>query len=225
MKNRLMVLAIGAVTAFAPARAWADSITFSLTAPNGDLSPYTGPYALVVVNRTSTTTATITFNSLAFGGHEYLMGAEGAVGVNVNATSFTPAPATGSNSFAGFTPGPYSFGAPGNEDGFGSFNFTIDSFDSYTHSATQISFSLTNNSGTWATATDVLKLNDNSQLAAAHILVCATTVCDPTVDALKTGYAAGNGTIPLTGVPEPATIMLFGSGLLALAARVRRRRR
>ena len=36
---------------------------------------------------------------------------------------------------AGFTPGPWSNGGVANEDGWGSFNQTVDSFDGYTHSS------------------------------------------------------------------------------------------
>src|ERR1700732_1576273 len=63
----------------------ADSITFNLTDGNSAISGYPGPYGSVLVNRTSTTTATITFTSLINSGNIYLFGDGSTVDVNVNA--------------------------------------------------------------------------------------------------------------------------------------------
>jgi hypothetical protein len=205
--------------------AHADIISFDLTTANAAIfPPYAGDYVKVTINLTSSTQATITFDSLSNGGKIYDLGANGAVAVNVNATSWTLGSITGTNSGTGFTPGPYSNGGAANENGFGSFNQTIDSFDSYTHSATEISFNLTNTSGTWADAAHVLIANDatHNALAAAHILVCtgtlsATSGCDASGSALATGYAAGSGgRIPPTEIPEPdsSSLALLALGLL-----------
>jgi len=161
----------------------------------------------VLVNRTSTTTATITFTSLTNSGNIYLLGGAGSVAVNVNAASFTLGPITGSNAGTGFTPGDWSDGGSGNEDGFGSFNQTIDSFDGYTHSSNSISFSLTDTSGTWASAMAVLLANSGGSLAAAHIFV-TTDPANASNGALATGYAA-NGTVPDGG----STVLLLGAAL------------
>jgi hypothetical protein len=102
---------------------------------------------------------------------------------------------------------------PGNEDGFGSFNQTINSFDGYKHSSDAISFSLTNTSGgTWADANHVLTLSQNGYLAAAHIFV-TTDPANTSNGASLTGYATGNG----DSVPDGgATVMLLGTALGAL---------
>src|SRR5438046_426259 len=82
---------------FAAGTAYADTFSFLLT--TGNLGPtVTGPFAEVTVNRTSSTTATITFHSLTNGGYTYLMGDGGSAALNVNATSFTASNISGTNS-------------------------------------------------------------------------------------------------------------------------------
>src|SRR6266404_3861334 len=80
-------------------QAKADTITFNLTVSNFG---FTGPYAMVTVNRTDTTHATITFNSLTNSGNIYLMGDGSTVALNVNATTFTCGAITASNAGTGF---------------------------------------------------------------------------------------------------------------------------
>jgi hypothetical protein len=222
VKNRLLVALLCAALAGmawgGPARA--DIITFDLTAGNSAISGFPGPYEQVVVNRTSSTTATITFTSLTNAGNIYLMGDGGTVGVNVNATSFTLGTITGSNAGTGFTPGPYSNGGAGNEDGFGSFNLTINSFDGYTHSSDTVSFTITNNSGTWATASDVLTPNDTTHNAeaAAHVFI-TTFPANAANGAIVTGFAAGTGggggTNNVT-TPAPPGVVLMATGMVML---------
>ena len=196
----------------------ADMYSFNLTGTN--FGGFTGPYATVTVTWTDSTHASITFQSLTNSGNIYLMGGQGAVAVNVNAAFGTvTSPATASNSGTGFTPGPVTFGGSANEDGFGSFNVTYDSFDGYTHSSDMISFDLTNGSGTWTNAADVLALNGpQGSLAAAHIFV-TTSPANANNGAIITGYAAGNGLMinPLGTVPDGGTtVMLLGAALGAL---------
>src|SRR5207245_989101 len=158
----MLLLTVGA------SRASADSITtYTLSTPNGAMSGYTGPYVQVIVDLLSPTTADVTFESLTNGGYTYLMGDGGSAAGNVNATTFTVGPVTGVNAFGaafGFalTPGPYTVqNPPGSSevDGFGRFNLVIDSNDGFKSTATQINFSLTNNSGIWTSATNVFTAN------------------------------------------------------------------
>jgi len=211
-KIKYLAAALIAVAGLGFQQAKADTFGFDLTVGNPGISGYTGPYAHVEINRTSTTTATITFTSLTAGGNIYLMGDGGSVAVNVNATSWTLGTISGTNGGTGFTPGPYSDSGSGNEDGFGTFNQTITSFDGFTHSSDEISFVLTNTSGTWASAMSVLIANSNGAFAAAHIFVTESPA-NAKNGALATGFAAnGNSHVPDGG----ATVMLLGVALGAL---------
>lgn len=206
------MLAVLAVTlaAAAPARA---SFVFDLNGSNLG-SGFTGPFAQVSVTATSSSTATIVFTSLTNGGFLYLLGGHDAAALNVNG-AFSFGSAVGSNALAGFTPGPYSAGGPGNDDGAGSFNLLIDSFDGFTHSADTITIMLTGGSG-WTDST-VLAGNTLGNIAAAHVFACAEPGCSVTSGAVKTGDAAGNGGGgPPQFIPEPSTVALMALGLLAL---------
>src|SRR6266849_5158783 len=94
----LLLLTLGASSALA------DSTTLTLGTPNSALSGFTGPFATVGINRTSTTTADVTFTSLTNGGYLYLMGDGESADLNVNATTFTSSLAVGTNSIPSFTP-------------------------------------------------------------------------------------------------------------------------
>ncbi len=190
--------------------AWAD-FSFNLDTGNSAISGFTGPYASVDVHLTDATHATITFTSLTNSGNIYLLGDGGSVAVNVNAASWTLGPITGSNAGTGFTPGPWSDGGGGVEDGFGSFNQTINSFDGFTHSSDTISFTLTDTSGSWVDASQVLGDNADGFLAAAHIFVTSSPATATNV-ALATGFATGDQNNQ-TEVPEPISLILLGSGL------------
>jgi hypothetical protein len=190
----------------------ADTFTFDLSVPNSAISGYPGPYVNVSVNLVNSTTATITFTSLTATGNIYLMGDGASVAVNVNAASWTLGGIAGTNSGTGFTPGPYSNGGSGNVDGFGVLNQTINSFDGFTHTANSITFTLTNTSGTWSSAANVLVANSQGVFAAAHIFV-TTFPANAKNSALATGFAANGG----AQVPDGGTtVMLLGAALGAL---------
>jgi hypothetical protein len=211
-KIKYIAAVLIAVAGFGLPQAKADTFSFNISVGNPAISGYPGPYASVLVNRTDSTHATITFTSLTAAGNQYLFGDGSSVAVNVNASTWTLGTITGSNVGTGFTPGPYSDGGSGNVDGFGVLNQTINSFDGFTHSSSTISFSLTNTSGTWANAAAVLIANNQGVFAAAHIFV-TTFPANASNSALATGFAAnGGGQVPDGGT----TVMLLGAALGAL---------
>ena len=189
----------------------ADAFTSQLNVGNTAISGFTGPYGTVTITLVNSTTATVTFTSNTVAGNIYLFGDGSSVALNVNATTFSATGITGTNAGTGFTPGPFSVGS-GNEDGFGSFNLRISSFDGFTHSSDTITFTLTNTSGTWASAADVLIANADGFDAAAHIFV-TTSPANASNSALATGFAAESA----GGVPDGGTtVMLLGTALGAL---------
>jgi hypothetical protein len=222
-RGRMKASLVGATALLAASllasSAWADIVSFNLIQGNDALNGFNGPFATVTVDRTSSTTATITFDSLTNSGNIYLLGDGGSVAVNVNATTWTLGPITGSNAGTGFTPGPYSDGGAGNEDGFGSFNQNINSFDGYTHSSDHISFTLTDTSGSWASASSVLTGNSGGFLAAAHIFV-TTSPANAANGAIVTGFATTPGPILGGGLPG---LLAACVGLVGLARRRRQR--
>lgn len=215
--------AVALLLSMGASRAAADQVNYTISAPNTALSPYSGPYANVNVNLTSSTTATITFTSLTTDGYIFLFGSTGAVDVNVNASSWTVGTITATNGAAGFpypgNAGPVTSGGSGNVSDFGTFNQTFNSFDGFQHSSTTITFTLTNTGGTWASAADVLTDNADGYLGAIHGFVCDASDCSSVI---VTGFAGDGNTPP---VPEPASIALFGSGLMTLAGMIRKRRK
>ena len=207
-----VVIACIGFMAFTVQPAKADTITYSLTTGNPAISGYPGPYASVLVNRTSTTTATITFTSLTNSGKIYLFGDGSSVGVNVNAASWTLGPVTGSNAGTGFSPGPWSNAGSQNVNGFGIFNQVIDSDGGFTSSSDHITFSLTDTSGTWGNAMAVLLANSGGSLAEAHIFVTADPA-NAQNGALATGFAAnGTETVPDSG----STVLFLGAAISAI---------
>ena len=186
---------------------------YSISVGNSAISGYPPPYgsASVTLNGAGTI-ATITFTAANTAAFQYLFGNGSSVAVNVNG-AFTLGPITGTQ-LPGFGPTTFSQGPAGNEDGFGSFNLTINSSQGYTDASNSITFSITQTSGTpWlADGSNVLIANAQGATVAAHIFVTSFPA-NVTNSALATGFAANTGAV----VPDGGTtVMLLGAALGAL---------
>ena len=213
MKIKYIAPVLIAIACFGLQQAKAVTV-YSLTVGNSAISGYPPPYGSASVTLVGST-ATITFTAANTAAYQYLFGDGGSVAVNVNG-AFTLGSITGTHLPGfGFQAGEgYSNGGASNQDGFGSFNLTINSSQGYTDASNSITFSITQTSGTpWlADGSNVLIANAQGATVAAHIFVTSFPA-NVTNSALATGFAANTGAV----VPDGGTtVMLLGAALGAL---------
>jgi hypothetical protein len=201
-----------AVLAVASAKA---NTTFDINSGNSALSGYSGPFATVEVSLVDSTHATVTFTALQGGGYQFLFGSENCAAMNINASGFT-AVLSSFSQLGGLnflTPSMIDTGG-GNVSSFGTFNQTFKEGDGLQHATTTLTFSLTDNSGTWSDPADVLTPNTSGNSVASHIFVLSLPVTTNST-AVVTGFASDGGgstTVPDSG----ATSLLLGAAVSAL---------
>lgn len=215
--KKLLPIAAAAVLliGLAVSPAAADTITYNLTVPNTALSSYPQPYASVYIDLTSGTTATIKFTGLTStntnGTYTYILGTTNAADLNVNgAFSVSNINFTGGCTGTGCPAGGTGFTVgSGNVSSFGSFNLTLTNNDGFKDAVSSVTFTLTDTSGTWSSASNVLLANSLGNFAAAHVFATGAT-CN---GACVTGFASNTSG---SFTPEPNTAFLLGLALFGL---------
>ena len=195
----LAMFALIALSSAAVARA--DQAVISV--PNPGLSGSPGPYATVTyVLNGSNIDVTVQMNAgfAAFGTGS---GNNGIFGFNIvgSTAGLNITNMVGVNAFAP---------AGGQMDGFGNFDVTL-SCCNPPNAVTSFSFTVSRTGG-FSSASQLFEANSNGAHFAVHI---APTNGNPT------GFAADGG--QNTETPEPASMLLLGTGLLGTAAGLRKR--
>jgi hypothetical protein len=224
-KMWLLAVAVLAAVALAAAVPVARADTFTLSTGNSPgLTGFSGPYATITLTQ-GTNQVIVSITTDAFTGGQYFLGDSSVFAFNSDLTltssNFSNFSWTGGDVSTAF-----SFAGSGQVDSFGRFTDTLDNFDGATSAVTSLTFDI---NYTGITLADVEFLNPNGWEFAGHIFACDTagvttgTNGPECTSAAATGYAAGltTGPPPPT-IPEPATLVTLGSGLLVLGGFFRR---
>lgn len=194
------------------------TVDYQLTTGNSAINSYSGPYANITISIVGgDADFTITTDSNAT--NQYFLGASGTFGFDSTAAG-TIGSVVENGTFDSA-----DNGTGGTMDGFGTFNYQITNSDGTHDSLSSLTFVFTPTSGSFTNVSDFLGTNADLNSLAGHVFVCAAgqtqSECAASM-ALATGFAT-NGP-PSAVTPEPASMLLFGTGLLAIGGLLRHRK-
>jgi PEP-CTERM motif len=191
-----------------------------------------GPFGFVDLHRIDSTHVEFTFygNHPAVG-YQYSFG---EMGLNLSTTGFTNLAAQVTATTPTFTvapgqssPNSFALSFSGNMDGFGNFDFhQTPSPNGASDALVKADFTITRSVGTWATEASVLALNNKSNVASQHFFWDAGGPHEMSAynnDTSSISCIPGstcptiNPTQLPGGVPEPASILIFGTSAMGLA--------
>lgn len=188
----------------------AQALSFSLTKANANLATQgPGPYGTIDVTGSGTA-----FHVVGTGLNSFVFGDGGAIALNIATGAGAVTLTTASCSST------CSDGGSGNEDGFGSFRFTVNDGSGFSAPVSTFSFDFTT-ANTIALASLIVTNSDGANVAA-HMALSSNTAC--------TGFTADGGTggtnndnpTNCHSVAEPSSLLFAGSAL-ALAGMLGRR--
>ncbi|WP_426442331.1 PEPxxWA-CTERM sorting domain-containing protein [Bradyrhizobium genosp. P] len=198
-----------------PAKA---DLVLTLGATNGFATCPSGDCGTVDIHWVNSTTATVTETAVTdFAFHQDVL----ALNLNLGGGS-----ATFSNFSAtlAFNDSSCTTCAPtqgsGNEDGFGHFDFVLNTFDGLATGS--VSFTLNLSGSTWVDQNAILTPNNNGNEFAAQMGYCGTSGCTKDNGPfVNTGFV-GPGTV--SNVPEPSTWAMLIIGFAGLGFMAYRRK-
>jgi hypothetical protein len=229
MKRLVFVLAVSGLMSVMASSAFGDTYSFYLTVPENSCTTTNPPCApadtaLVDVTTPSGpgpyTTATVTFTGEAVGGNLYglyeaLFEVNGSFGISSYVVT------------GGSAAGTHTGATPGSIDLYGTFSEE----SVVLHDASSVVFNL--DDGSWANVASVLTTTPLANGNAGHYAQpfdaaaeVRVSVCTSSTEPGCTGDTGTDGkTMDTAGfaVPEPASLLLFGSLVLGLATFVRRK--